>query len=177
MTHASVIRLEWNLSKDLEKDFLHLESLMSPIQNHRAYRTTLRSSKAPVLPCVTLILSDITFITTGNTDFISDTKSINYEKFALLGRELESIWLYQEHADYILKSNTEILNFLKDVTGHSEDTLYDLSYSIIPQGDGRSNGNTRVSRRRSFSLTDAIFRRSSFRHLKPQSTNEFLSEN
>lgn len=137
---------------------------MSPIQNHRNYRTSLRTCKAPVLPCVTLLLSDITFIVTGNTD-LTPSNSINYEKFALLGRTLESIWLYQEHADYILKPNSEILSFLRDVTGLSDDGLYDLSFSIVPQGNGKkisAHSNLKVTRRRSFSLTESIMKRRSF---------------
>lgn len=99
-----------------------------------------------------VILGDITFIMTGNVDNLEEGK-LNYEKFAMLGRELESIWLYQEHAEYSNKPIEEICRFLQDVTGHEEDDLFEISFTLAPPNAAGGNSR-RVSRRRSFSLTD-----------------------
>jgi len=136
LTNVSVNRLEdsWKIDKDLLKVYEMISSKMSPLQNYVMYRAHLAHCRPPYLPCLPVILSDITFIHSGNNDF-TENNSINWEKISLLGQQLQIVHISQANLQrYKLKISPKLLNYFTHLEGFilEDEKLYHLSTGIQP---------------------------------------------
>jgi len=136
---AAVSRLKFTeegLPPKVKKVFEDVQQEMSSSNSFKTYRDKLRSSSAPTIPFIGVILSDLTFIEDGNQDYTPDGL-IYWAKRTLLYGVLSEFLEFQKSCQYTCTP----IPSLADVVKHSMNTLntplkdlYDISLEIEPRG-------------------------------------------
>jgi hypothetical protein len=110
LNNSSVQRLKkvWELVPEKSRDqFQRLEELMEAKQNYKNYREHIaeieRNPKKFKLPCVAVLLRDLTFAQVGNST-LTETGEVNLDKLKILNEQVRHIQLLQhdciEYADF-----------------------------------------------------------------------------
>jgi len=128
---SSVHRLKqtWELlpSKSLEV-YESLVVLMNSEGNFNNYRESLKKARAPIVPYLGLTLTDLVFISEGNTDMMQENpKLINWWKLNLIGNVIKEVQSFQE-TPYNLEKVESIQNYLLSKNKMmTEDEMYQMS--------------------------------------------------
>jgi hypothetical protein len=135
---AAVSRLKFTeegLPPKVKKIFEDLQQEMSSSNSFKNYRDRLRSSTAPTIPFMGVLLSDLTFIEDGNQDNTSEGL-IYWAKRTLLYGVLSEFLEHQRACQY----DCSPFFSLRDAIKHSLNTLntplkdlYELSLLIEPR--------------------------------------------
>ncbi|KAM9963148.1 hypothetical protein ACTFIW_006371 [Dictyostelium discoideum] len=113
ISHSSITRLKWTkkiLPKTHQKTLSDLEKLMESDENFKNYRNELKTITTPCIPFLGLILSDMTFIQEGNTDYCGineDSWSLNLNKLKLMYNCIKQIQNFQKTA-YLLNADPRL---------------------------------------------------------------------
>jgi len=110
--------------------FKNLNSLMSPINSFKDYRTVVSQVQPPLIPFFAVISRDVTLINVGNSTFIN--KLINFEKCGILWRLCSDV-LHMQHEGYTAIQPLPMLNsYFTHVPIPDEQELYDISITLEP---------------------------------------------
>ena len=93
----------------------------------------LQAERSPYIPYLAITHKDITFIDDGNSDFISGTNLINWEKLHMLGNSIDKLVTRNGSYNNVIM-NTKIISYIRNMTyTMSEDEAYKKSLEIEPK--------------------------------------------
>jgi len=99
------------LDKRLNEKWKSYDVLMTPINNFKNLRTAISRAKRPIIPPITMLLKDVTFMEENSDAYTPDPRLLNFEKIYLLGQVLLDIYECQR-ATYDLEEVPQIKQFL-----------------------------------------------------------------
>ncbi|XP_022085082.1 rap guanine nucleotide exchange factor 1-like isoform X2 [Acanthaster planci] len=133
---APIRRLEWQ--KQTVEGLKEYCQLIDSSSSFRTYRAALAEAEPPCIPYLGLILQDITFVHIGNPDHLPDSHHINFTKCWQFYNILDSMRRFKQHHYDNLRSSPKILAFFNDFIDFlDEESMWQLSKTIKPQGSGR----------------------------------------
>ncbi|XP_065070350.1 uncharacterized protein LOC135695275 isoform X1 [Rhopilema esculentum] len=107
-----------------------MENLMDTKSNHKKYREALRTSPTPAVPYFGLYLKDLTFITDGNPDYLTNGL-INLNKRRQVYLLLDEIHRFQKKK-YNFQKVPEVRDYLYNRPNIPEEQLHKMSREIEP---------------------------------------------
>ncbi|SSD59633.1 uncharacterized protein SCODWIG_01394 [Saccharomycodes ludwigii] len=151
MYSSPVYRLKntWELvDKNIKNKLSELNVLMESFRNFARYREVLNNvtkSSEPYIPFLGVYLSDLTFISSGNPDYLRNSQNqiINFAKRIRITEILKEITNCKKRT-YKLNKNTQLLNFIESYCCNNTDSngkciipgielLYNQSLIIEPR--------------------------------------------
>lgn len=139
------------LPAKLNKRFQSLCDVLSPMLSYKQYRAAVRKARRPVVPCVSVILSDMVFSVEGASSFTADGW-INFQQCYVISSIIEELLYYsrricpEDPVDEINSSEEEELEGRNKVT---------KSKDSDSESDGNGTKARRKSNRRSMYNTSA----------------------
>ncbi|KAL6058531.1 Son of sevenless 1 [Balamuthia mandrillaris] len=142
LQNSAVYRLKktWNLlpSKTWEL-WEEMNVLMGSEDNFRVFRDLLHKVNPPCVPYLGIFLTDLTFITEGNPQYLTGTNLINVHKLRYCARVLDKIKQYQQ-TPFNLTPVPFIQEYLMNVEVVPDKELYRLSLLCeerVPKNNSR----------------------------------------
>ncbi|KXS20307.1 ras GEF [Gonapodya prolifera JEL478] len=146
---SSVTRMQktWAaLPKKYTDVWASLNKLISNEENHRVYRTSIRTLRdklgpdAPCLPYLGVFLADLTFAEDGNPTYLNEADrlagTINFAKFALVSRIISQVEQFQK-VSYDFRADDKMQKWLRyDMTVLDSAKLHETSRTIEPKQAG-----------------------------------------
>ncbi|KAJ3343459.1 RasGEF [Gonapodya sp. JEL0774] len=143
---SSVTRMQktWAaLPKKYTDVWASLNKLISNEENHRVYRTCIRTLRdklgpdAPCLPYLGVFLADLTFAEDGNPTYLTDSDRaagvVNFAKFALVSRIIAQVEQFQK-VSYDFKPDEKLQKWLKyDMVALDSTKLFEASKTSEPK--------------------------------------------
>eukprot|EP00026_Physarum_polycephalum_P003777 Phypoly_transcript_03791.p1 GENE.Phypoly_transcript_03791~~Phypoly_transcript_03791.p1 ORF type:complete len:438 (+),score=79.72 Phypoly_transcript_03791:872-2185(+) len=80
-----------SLSRKISEKWQSLELFMSPFSNFKKLRTAIAHAPRPIIPPLTVLVKDLTFMEENAEHYSADPRLINFEKIALIGQLLVDI--------------------------------------------------------------------------------------
>jgi len=99
------------LDKRMTEKWKSYDVLMTPISNFKNLRNALARAKRPIIPPITILLKDLTFMEENSDAYPADPRLLNFEKIYLIGQVLLDIYECQK-ATYDLDEVPAIKHFL-----------------------------------------------------------------
>ncbi|KAJ6226982.1 guanine nucleotide exchange factor [Anaeramoeba flamelloides] len=152
----SITRLDetWSgLSGQLKREIDNIKVLVSPMNNYRKYRQTVKKCKPPYILFFDLIIYDLQLIDYQNKDFADpetikgkettekESALINYDKFIKISAILKNFQLLKNYP-FAFQKIPEIQNYLSNIQIVSEEELMERSINQLEK----------TSKNRSYSL-------------------------
>ncbi|XP_038063807.1 rap guanine nucleotide exchange factor 1-like isoform X1 [Patiria miniata] len=138
---APIRRLEWQ--KQTVEGLQEYCQLIDSSASFRTYRAALAEAEPPCIPYLGLILQDITFVHIGNPDLLPDSDHINFTKSWQFYNILDSMRRFKQHHYDNLRKSPKVLAFFNDFIDFlDEESMWQLSKTIKPQGSGRPKPTT-----------------------------------
>lgn len=142
LSNPAVTRLHQTqkyIKKDAKAKVTAGDELFFPGSNHRSYRQRKQSCDPPLLPQITVVLKDLTFIDDGNSNFQKGTHLIHFYKRDLVYEMIQSISRFQNNTfNFVLIRDFHEL-FKKTLLWHSrlsaqnKKDLYITSLDLEPK--------------------------------------------
>jgi hypothetical protein len=113
---TAVTRLKdtWKvLDKRVVEKWKGFETLMTPVNNFKNLRMAIARAKRPVIPPITLLVKDLTFMEENADVYPADPRLLNFEKIYLIGQVLVDIHECQK-TTYDLEEVPNVREFLTD---------------------------------------------------------------
>jgi hypothetical protein len=101
------------LDKRMTEKWKSYDVLMTPISNFKNLRNALSRAKRPIIPPITILLKDLTFMEENSDAYPADPRLPNFEKIYLIGQVLLDIYECQKAA-YDLEEIPAIKYFLTE---------------------------------------------------------------
>lgn len=141
-----ISRLEkpWQISSETMGHFHKCELVLSSDQNYKRYRQRVREV-SPVLPCMAVTLSDLTFISEGNPTFEKSSGKINWTKFQMIGKELSLIKEAQALVfNYNITADPVQVKYLRYLIVLDEESKYTLSREVEPSPKKNRSAKSKI---------------------------------
>jgi son of sevenless-like protein len=127
------LRRTWELVPAKAKSqFEDLEALMQEDKSYKAYRQNLHTLNPPCIPFIGIYLTDLTFIETGNPDFLEPGHLINFYKRHLIAQVIHEVKQYQQ-TPYVLSRSVGVEEWIRSRPVKDAQQVYDRSLKVEPR--------------------------------------------